>query len=117
MNLAQHSLIFAVRLYQWAVSPLLSAISGPAGQCRFTPSCSHYAEEAVREHGAVKGGALAVWRVCRCHPWGGCGEDRVPRRVQSSSSFATATEDRSFKVQSLTEPEANGLKAVAGGRG
>lgn len=108
MNLAQHSLILAVRLYQWTLSPLLSAICGPACRCRFTPTCSHYAAEAVREHGAVKGSALAVWRLCRCHPWGGCGEDLVPsRKVQGSR----------FKVQSLTEPETSGLNAVVGGRG
>lgn len=65
-------------MYQWTVSPLLAALSGPTGGCRFTPSCSHYAIEAIRTHGALRGGALAAWRLCRCNPWGGCGEDPVP---------------------------------------
>lgn len=87
MNWAQHILIFAVRIYQWVISPAKAALFGPLGQCRFTPSCSQYAVEAVRTHGALKGCALAAWRVCRCHPWGGCGEDPVPVRklkVQNS---------------------------------
>jgi putative membrane protein insertion efficiency factor len=80
VNWAQHILIFGVRLYQWTVSPVLGMLSGPLGHCRFTPSCSHYAVDAIRVHGALKGGALAVWRICRCNPWGGCGEDLVPEK-------------------------------------
>jgi uncharacterized protein len=48
------------------------------GQCRFYPSCSHYAEEAIRERGAVTGTVLAVWRVLRCNPFGAGGVDHVP---------------------------------------
>ncbi|MGQ0654618.1 MAG: membrane protein insertion efficiency factor YidD [Betaproteobacteria bacterium] len=61
-----------VRAYRYAVSPLLP----PA--CRFHPSCSEYAEEALRRHGALRGGWLTLARVCRCGPWhpGGC--DPVP---------------------------------------
>jgi putative membrane protein insertion efficiency factor len=51
---------------------------GPLYRCRFEPRCSQYAVEAVRTHGALKGAALAAWRLCRCHPWGGCGVDEVP---------------------------------------
>ena len=58
--------------YQRLVSPLL----GP--RCRFYPSCSSYAVQAVRVHGAGKGGALAIARVCRCHPWNAGGVDPVP---------------------------------------
>jgi len=61
-----------IGFYQAAVSPWL----GPA--CRFTPSCSAYAEEAVRKHGAAKGSWLAAKRLLRCHPWGGGGFDPVP---------------------------------------
>jgi putative membrane protein insertion efficiency factor len=64
--------IGAVRLYQSTVSPLL----GPA--CRFEPSCSHYAVEAISRHGALRGGWLAVRRLLRCHPFGGMGHDPVP---------------------------------------
>jgi hypothetical protein len=46
--------------------------------CRFTPSCSAYGIEAVRRHGAIKGGALSLKRIARCHPWGGHGHDPVP---------------------------------------
>jgi putative membrane protein insertion efficiency factor len=64
--------IAAVRLYQWTLSPLL----GPA--CRFEPSCSHYAVEAVVRHGALRGMWLAARRISRCHPFGGMGHDPVP---------------------------------------
>jgi putative membrane protein insertion efficiency factor len=81
MNPAQHILIFAIRVYRWTISPLLATLTGPMGRCRFTPSCSEYALEAVRVHGAFKGSLLAVCRVCRCNPWGGCGHDPVPKKI------------------------------------
>jgi putative membrane protein insertion efficiency factor len=46
--------------------------------CRFTPTCSEYAIEAVKKHGVLKGGHLAIKRILRCHPWGGHGYDPVP---------------------------------------
>lgn len=61
-----------VRFYQYAVSPLLPP------RCRYAPTCSQYAAEALRRYGACKGGCLAVKRICRCHPWGGSGYDPVP---------------------------------------
>jgi putative membrane protein insertion efficiency factor len=67
-----------IRLYRWTLSPLQSFVFGPLGRCRFTPSCSAYALEAVQTHGALRGGWLALRRLCRCHPWGGCGPDPVP---------------------------------------
>ena len=67
-------LILAVRFYRYLVSPLL----GP--RCRFHPTCSCYAEEAVRRHGALCGGWLALRRVGRCHPWHPGGVDPVPER-------------------------------------
>ncbi len=79
MNPAQHTLLFAVRLYRWTLSPALGALFGPAAGCRFTPTCSVYAAEAVRTHGALTGSWLATKRLCRCHPWGGCGHDPVPQ--------------------------------------
>lgn len=60
--------------YQRLISPMM----GP--RCRFYPSCSSYALEAVRVHGAAKGTALATARVCRCHPWNAGGVDPVPPR-------------------------------------
>jgi hypothetical protein len=78
VNPLQHILIFAVRLYRLVISPAQTFLFGATGGCRFTPTCSVYALEAVREHGALTGGTLAVKRICRCHPWGGCGHDPVP---------------------------------------
>lgn len=83
-----------------SAAPLLSALGGPVrllligliriyravlsgwlgGQCRFYPSCSHYAEEAIRTHGAMKGTLMATWRVLRCGPFTGGGVDGVPPR-------------------------------------
>lgn len=80
MNAGQHAIIILVRLYQRALSPVLRSLFGPAGECRFTPSCSEYAVEAVKAHGVWRGAGLAAWRLCRCHPWGGCGDDPVPAR-------------------------------------
>ncbi len=66
-----------IRLYQYIVSPLL----GP--RCRFYPSCSCYADEAIQHYGALKGSYLAVRRILRCHPWHAGGFDPVPRTPQS----------------------------------
>lgn len=65
-------LVGAVRAYQAVLSPWL----GPA--CRYAPSCSHYATEAIRRHGAARGSWLALRRIGRCHPLGGSGWDPVP---------------------------------------
>jgi putative membrane protein insertion efficiency factor len=78
MNIVQHALILLLRLYQAVLSPVLVAVLGPSARCRFTPSCSHYALEAVRLHGALVGGWLALRRLGRCHPWGDGGEDPPP---------------------------------------
>lgn len=65
-------LLGMVWLYRRGVSPLLGL------NCRFVPSCSEYAADALREHGAIKGSWLAIIRIGRCHPWGGSGYDPVP---------------------------------------
>lgn len=61
-----------VVFYKKAISPLLP------GACRFTPTCSEYAMQALRRYGLLKGGWLALWRILRCNPWGGSGYDPVP---------------------------------------
>ncbi|MBB4286617.1 membrane protein insertion efficiency factor YidD [Roseospira goensis] len=71
-HLPRHLVRGLIRLYQLVLSPLL----GPS--CRFTPTCSAYAMEAVQHHGVLAGGWLAVKRILRCHPWGGMGYDPVP---------------------------------------
>jgi putative membrane protein insertion efficiency factor len=70
--------IFLVRLYRLSVSPFIAFLAGPSGSCRFEPSCSQYAIEALKTHGALTGGWLAAKRICRCHPGAGCGHDPVP---------------------------------------
>jgi putative membrane protein insertion efficiency factor len=78
LNPIQVVLLALVRVYRWILSPAKNIVFGPAGRCRFTPSCSEYADEAIRRHGALRGSSMAVRRLCRCHPWGGCGPDPVP---------------------------------------
>ena len=65
-------LIALIRGYQWFISPLLG------NHCRFYPSCSQYAREAIERHGAVRGVWLAIRRVARCHPWHPGGVDPFP---------------------------------------
>lgn len=65
-------LLGLIRFYQYAVSPLIPP------RCRYVPTCSQYAVEAVKKHGALKGGLLAAKRAARCHPWSGSGHDPVP---------------------------------------
>ncbi len=65
-----------IHAYRLFISPLTGA------SCRFQPSCSAYALEALKVHGAVKGSWLTLKRLVRCNPWGGCGHDPVPQTVQ-----------------------------------
>ena len=67
-------LIAFVKVYQYAISPLLGQ------RCRYYPSCSNYAVEALREHGALRGLGLATWRLLRCNPFSNGGYDPVPPR-------------------------------------
>lgn len=67
-----------IRSYQWLVSPLLRAVCGPTGGCRFEPTCSHYFLGACETHGVWTGVWLGVKRIARCQPWGGQGADPVP---------------------------------------
>ena len=71
-SLMRRLLILPIRFYQRCISPLTPP------SCRFTPTCSQYAVEAIEKYGPVKGLWLAVRRLLRCHPWGGSGYDPVP---------------------------------------
>lgn len=73
LRLLSLPLLALIKIYQWVISPVL----GP-NKCRFTPTCSHYAAEALKKHGPFKGLWLAIKRISRCHPWGGKGFDPVP---------------------------------------
>ena len=64
--------IILIKLYQWIISPWLGQ------KCRYTPTCSHYAVEALKKYGPIKGLWLTIKRVSKCHPWGGHGYDPVP---------------------------------------
>ena len=68
-----------VRAYRYFISPLLPAA------CRFHPSCSAYAEKALEDYGALRGGWLAARRICRCGPWHPGGYDPVPERAYSDA--------------------------------
>ncbi len=66
------TLLIPIWIYQKWISPFTPP------SCRFTPTCSEYARQALLKHGPVKGLGLAVWRILRCNPWGGSGYDPVP---------------------------------------
>jgi len=72
-------LIRCIKVYRVALSGWLG------GQCRFYPSCSRYAEDAIRVHGAVRGSSMALWRVLRCNPFGAGGIDQVNNRRNAES--------------------------------
>ena len=65
-------LLLPILFYQKFITPYTPA------SCRFTPTCSEYAKQALQKHGPVKGLWLAIWRILRCNPWGGSGYDPVP---------------------------------------
>ncbi|MGA9450211.1 MAG: membrane protein insertion efficiency factor YidD [Verrucomicrobiia bacterium] len=80
-------LTLAIRVYQLTISPAQIFLFGAGSGCRFTPTCSQYAREVIHNHGAVAGGWLATKRICRCHPWGGCGHDPVPECAMPPSAL------------------------------
>jgi len=64
--------LILIKIYQNLISPLFPPT------CRYQPTCSHYAKEALQKHGLLKGGLFALKRILSCHPWGGSGYDPVP---------------------------------------
>jgi putative membrane protein insertion efficiency factor len=84
--------VLPIRLYQWTLSPLLPRA------CRFAPSCSEYAAEAILTHGPLRGVRLAVHRLGRCHPWGGHGYDPVPPAAHRDTSGAPLARPRTDAI-------------------
>lgn len=72
LKILSYPFILLIKIYQKIISPLI----GP--KCRFTPTCSNYAVEALKKYGVFKGSWLAIKRIAKCHPWGGSGYDPVP---------------------------------------
>jgi putative membrane protein insertion efficiency factor len=70
--------ILVIKFYKLSISPLLP------NSCRFTPTCSQYAIQAINDHGVIKGLVFGVWRIVRCNPWGGHGFDPVPEKGKSA---------------------------------
>ncbi len=75
-----HGMVGVVRVYQWTIRPIIGA------NCRFEPSCSHYAIDALHTHGAMRGSGLAAWRVLRCNPWNEGGFDPVPASPKTATA-------------------------------
>lgn len=81
--------LIPVRVYRYAISPLM------ASHCRYYPTCSEYAETAIRVHGPLKGGSLAVRRLLRCHPGCAGGYDPVPDATPDASTVSAKARDES----------------------
>ncbi|WP_029011062.1 membrane protein insertion efficiency factor YidD [Azospirillum halopraeferens] len=82
-----HILRALVILYQWTLSPFIGQT------CRYLPTCSNYALDALSKHGAIRGSWLTIRRLSRCHPWGGSGYDPVPEPGQPAARDGRASHD------------------------
>ncbi|MEM8777241.1 MAG: membrane protein insertion efficiency factor YidD [Pseudomonadota bacterium] len=76
MSPLAHILALPIRAYRLILSPWVGY------NCRFQPTCSQYALDALEKHGALRGGIMAAGRILRCNPWGQCGHDPVPEKHQ-----------------------------------
>lgn len=96
-RVARIAVLAPIYLYRYAFSPFF------AGSCRYEPSCSAYAVDAVQTHGVLRGGALALRRIARCNPWGGSGIDPVPPLAMSDPQTMTAYPARPDPAQASTD--------------
>ncbi|MEX2275548.1 MAG: membrane protein insertion efficiency factor YidD [Actinomycetota bacterium] len=87
---ARAVLLAAIFVYRRTLSGMLG------GQCRFVPTCSHYGAEAIRVHGAVRGGGMTLWRIARCGPFTRGGIDRVPPRGSRPPTYDGVNTGRSY---------------------
>ncbi|MFC0350396.1 membrane protein insertion efficiency factor YidD [Undibacterium danionis] len=90
-------LLLILRGYKLAISPMLGQ------NCRFYPSCSEYAMEAIREYGAAKGSLMAGKRLCKCHPWHPGGIDLVPPKSEIESALDGDEKSASAPTSSLSQ--------------
>jgi putative membrane protein insertion efficiency factor len=90
-------LLLLIRVYQYAISPMM------VSRCRFTPTCSHYAIEAIQTHGSLKGSWLALRRILRCHPWGKHGYDPVPGAATPSCCGSHHHHESADQTQNLNQ--------------
>jgi putative membrane protein insertion efficiency factor len=74
ISIFSYPLLVLIVIYRYTLSPIIG------GQCRYYPTCSHYAADAVKEYGAFRGAIMAIKRILRCHPWHEGGYDPVPER-------------------------------------
>jgi uncharacterized protein len=98
----KYLLIGLLRVYRLLISPLYGQV------CRYYPSCSAYALEAVTEHGALRGSWLALRRVLRCHPWAPGGVDLVPRRDEPGASRGSKSPEESKSAGAVGAPSGRG---------
>lgn len=101
-RLPAHALLLLIRLYQRTLSPALPVLTLGACGCRFSPTCSHYAAEAIRTHGALRGTGLALARLVRCTPLHPGGFDPVPPRRPRCARVSSLWP----RASSLTPPSA-----------
>ncbi len=85
-NLPQRAVLLLLRAYKWAISPMFP----PA--CRYVPTCSEYAMEAVERYGAIRGGLISAWRLLRCHPFAKGGLDPVVKNSQMTDDLRRKNE-------------------------
>lgn len=96
---ATEILLLPVKFYQYVISPLTPA------SCRHIPTCSEYSKEAVRKHGPIAGGRIAVNRILRCHPWGTHGWDPVPVIVFKKMHLKPIKKAERFNYDGITKNE------------
>lgn len=105
-------LLGLIKVYQYLISPMFPPT------CRFLPTCSQYANEALRVHGPVRGLGLALWRMARCNPWGGHGYDPVPGTVCGNHDHAPDAPARPYATPGHATPgdRRRPTKRTPGGR-